>query len=82
MRGVAAQQQCLGGQVKSGGERHRAQLAADLLGHHAQFQGAEADAAGVLRQHQGGDAHVHQPLPDRAAVAVSLFQDPAGFAER
>jgi hypothetical protein len=52
LRGGAAEQHRLRGQVERGGQRHRAELAAELLGHHAQLHRAEAGAAAVLGQHQ------------------------------
>ena len=62
------QQHGLGGQVKRRSQGHRAELAANFLGHHTQVHGAQANATAILGQHQRGHAQVGQAAPHRVGT--------------
>ena len=75
LRLAAAGDDRLAGEIDRGGERHRRQRRAQLLGQHAQPEMAEARAAVLLGDRRAGPAHGGDLLPQRLVVGLGPFQD-------
>ncbi len=65
----------LAGEIDRGGERHRRQRRAQLLGQHAQAQMAEAGAAVLFGDRRADPAHGGDLLPQRLVVGLGPFQN-------
>jgi hypothetical protein len=73
----AGRQQRFREQINRRGERHGCQHTAQFLGHDAQLQIAEAQAAVILGDRSPQPAHFGDALPQRAVMAVLAFEHAA-----
>ena len=79
LRRARAQQKCLTRQIQRRSQGQGAELAADLFGHNAQLQRAQANATASLGQHQRGHAQPGQPLPGSIGMRATVVDDGARF---
>ena len=76
LRVGAGKQQCLGGEIGGGRERHRRDRAAEFFGQHAEPLVAQAGAAVLFRDCGTEPAHLGHLLPQRGCVRLRRLRAP------